>query len=78
MTTQRRMRQRVRTGLDIETAKLAKKTPKAKPLVRADIWATVMRLTGHSLKGVEVHTYTWVELPVSSLTEEAKRELGVL
>jgi hypothetical protein len=71
-------RQKVRVAVEIEPEWFVRATPTRAPMVRMDIWKTAMRLTGSSLKGMEVCTHTCVSFPVESLTSEGRAELEQL
>jgi len=68
-------RQNVHVAVEIEPAWFARATPTRAPMVRPDIWKTAMRLTGKSLRGMQVCTHTCVTFPTTSLTEEGRAEI---
>ena len=70
-----RSKQSIRVGVTISDEWIIKNTPVMDGPVDDRIWKTAMRLTGRSLKGMQVYGRYHVSFPVSSLTPEARAEL---
>lgn len=73
-----RSKTNVRVAVTIEPRWFAKETTAGGPMVRPDIWATAMQLTGSKLPtGMKVHSFTCVTFPVEGLTPQGRKALGV-